>query len=51
VLRYRDEREIPVEGDVFVPTCDACGESLLDDETSRALDAVMEPGYAETRSR
>ena len=49
VLQYRDEREIPVEGDVFVPTCDACGESLLDDDTSRALDAVLEPAYRRLR--
>jgi hypothetical protein len=50
VLQYRDEREIPVEGDVFVPTCDACGESLLDEETSKALDAVLEPAYRRLRS-
>ena len=49
VLQYRDEREIPVEGDVFIPTCNACGESLLDDETSRALDAVLEPAYRHLR--
>jgi hypothetical protein len=41
VMQYRDEGEITVEGDVFVPTCDACGESLLDEETSTALDAVL----------
>jgi transcriptional regulator with XRE-family HTH domain len=50
VLQYRDEREIPVEGDVFVPTCDACGESLLDDDTSKALDAVLEPAYRRLRA-
>ena len=50
VLQYRDEREIPVEGDVFVPTCDACGESLLDEETSKALDTVLEPAYRRLRS-
>jgi hypothetical protein len=49
VLQYRDEREIPVEADVFVPTCDACGESLLNDETSKALDAVLEPAYRRLR--
>jgi hypothetical protein len=50
VLPYRDEREIPVEGDVFVPTCDACGESLLDEDTSKALDAVLEPAYRRLRA-
>lgn len=50
VLPYRDEREIPVEGDVFVPTCDACGESLLDEEASKALDAVLEPAYRRLRA-
>jgi hypothetical protein len=50
VLQYRDEREIPVEADVFVPTCDACGESLLNDETSKALDAVLEPAYRRLRA-
>ena len=49
VLQYRDEREIPVEGDVLVPTCDACGESLMDDEVSAALDAVLEPTYRRLR--
>jgi hypothetical protein len=50
VLPYRDEREIPVEGDVFVPTCDGCGESLLDEDTSKALDAVLEPAYRRLRA-
>ncbi|HEV7587662.1 MAG TPA: helix-turn-helix domain-containing protein [Longimicrobium sp.] len=50
VLQYRDEREIPVEADVFVPTCDVCGESLLDDDTSKALDAVLEPAYRRLRA-
>ena len=49
-LQYRDEREIPVEDDVFVPTCDACGESLLDEESSAALDAVLEPTYRRLRA-
>ena len=49
VLQYRDEREISVEADVFVPTCDVCGESLLNDETGKALDAVLEPAYQRLR--
>jgi hypothetical protein len=49
VLQYRDERAIPVEADVFVPTCHACGESLLDDATSAALDA-LEPAYRRLRA-
>jgi len=50
VVQYRDERGIPVEADVFVPTCDACGESLLDDATSAALDAALEPAYRRLRA-
>ena len=50
VMAYRDERDIPVEGDVFVPTCNACGEQLLDDDTSTALDAVLEPTYRRLRA-
>lgn len=49
-LPYRDERAIPVEADVFVPTCDACGESLMDEETSAALDAALEPAYRRLRA-
>lgn len=49
MLQYRDEREIPVEGDVFVPTCDVCGESLMDDDIARELDAVLEPAYRRLR--
>jgi hypothetical protein len=50
VLPYRDEREIPVEADVFVPTCDRCDESLLDEESSAALDSVLEPTYRRLRA-
>lgn len=49
LLSYRGEPEVLVEGDVIVPTCDRCGESLLNDESSANLDSALAPAYQRLR--
>jgi DNA-binding transcriptional regulator YiaG len=51
IIPYRDEREVPIDGDVEVHLCDRCGEMMLDEDAALRLDAAQEPAYRRIRVR
>lgn len=47
--RYKDEPELRISEDVFVPQCDACGEVFLKQEYTQEYDHVLAKSYRAKR--
>ena len=48
-MHYRDDPAVRIRSDLVLPTCDVCGDMVLDEPQTLALDEALESAYVAKR--